>query len=211
MSYGPGTEAFVQSYAGQPFRAFALDFWNGSPTQCETFRSNAGITYPVLMRAGTYGIGTLFATSYDAFFVVDGDGVIRYRRALPQGAPAWRPAEVGPAVDAAIADLLAAADGDVPQAGFRLLEAYPNPFNPRTRIPYRLDGAGGDARVSLQILDLRGRVLRTLVSQVQATGRDYEAVWDGRDDAGNTLPSGTYLSNLVVDGQAQARFLTLIK
>ncbi len=202
----------MQDYAGQPFQALALDFWNGSAVQCESFRSLAGISYPVLMQAGASGIGTGYATNYDAFFVVDGSGVITYRRTLAEGgSPAWRPLEVGAAIDQALAELLAGVGDEVPAAGFSLHEAYPNPFNPQTRIPYQLHGDGADVRVSLQILDLRGRVVRNLVSTTQTTGRDHEAVWDGRDDTGNTLPSGTYMSNLVVDGQAKARFLTLIK
>ena len=63
-----------------PFRAFALDFWDGSVAQCESFRSNAGITYPILRLAGSGGIGSSYNTGYDAFFVVDDSGNIIYRR-----------------------------------------------------------------------------------------------------------------------------------
>lgn len=179
--------------------------------QAESFRTNAGTTYPILQMAGSAGVGADYATGFDAFFVVDAEGIIRYRRTIADGAPAWRPAEVGAAVDAAL-DALISDVGETPSAeGFRLGAAYPNPFNPSTRIPYRLDGTGDEVAVELRILDVRGRALRTLVSTGQTTGRDYEVLWDGRDDAGQEVPSGTYMASLVVRGTTQARFLTLVK
>ncbi len=161
--------------------------------------------------AGTGGIGTSYATSYDAFFVVDAEGIIRYRRTSAEGHPAWRPEEMGPVVDSLLADMVSGV-GEVPsREGFRLGAAYPNPFNPSARIPYRLDGEGGDVTVTLRILDIRGRALRTLVTGRQAAGHDYEVLWDGRNDAGREVPSGTYMASLEVQGVTQARFLTLLK
>ncbi len=162
------------------------------------------------MLAGANGVGTDYDTSYDAFFVVDGEGIIRYRRNNWQGLPTWREAEVRPVVDQVLAELVSPV-GDTPDRGFTLDAAYPNPFNPSTTIPYQLAGEGNELAVQLEVLDLRGRVVRTLVAARQATGRTYQAVWDGRDDNGRAVPSGTYLSSLTVAGQNQARFLTLVK
>ncbi len=201
----------MQSYNGQPVRALAIDFWDGSSSQVESFRTNAGISYPALTLGSTNGVGTDYAVGYDAFFVVDGSGVIQYRRHISQGPPAWRPEEVGPIVDAALGDLLSGV-GDVPaNSGFALGAAYPNPFNPATHIPYRINGEGGDAAVRLQILDVRGRVVRTLVSGRQASNQDYDMVWDGKDDAGRGMPSATYMARLVVRDETQSRFMTLVK
>jgi len=191
-------------------RIFALDFWNGTQPQCEAFRITTGITYPCLMLAGANGVGTDYDTSYDAFFVLDGDGIIRYRRTNDQGPPSWREEEVRPVVDQLLADLTTPVS-ETPDLGFELLAAYPNPFNPATTIAYTLKGEGGEVLVRLEILDLRGGVVRTLVSQRQATGHTYRTIWDGRDEVGKILPSGMYLSNLTVAGQSQARFLTLVK
>jgi len=156
-------------------------------------------------------VGASYATTYEAFFVVDAAGIIRYRRTADQGSPTWRPAEVGAVVDDLLEELLSGTGGVPSRDVFRLGAAYPNPFNPSTRIPYRLDGKGTDVGVTLRILDVRGRTMRTLVTGRQAVGRDYETVWDGRNDAGRDLPSGTYMASLEVGGQVQARFLTLLK
>ncbi len=201
----------MDSYNGRPFRAFAIDLWDGSDAQVEDFRSDAGITYPALTMGTTNGIGTSYAVGFDAFFVVDGSGVIQYRRHITEGSPAWRPEDVGPIVDAALGYLLSGV-GDVPaNGGFAMGATYPNPFNPSTRIPYRIGDQGGDVAVRLQILDVRGRVVRTLVSGRQASNQDYDMVWDGKDDAGRGLPSGTYVARLVVGDEIQARFMTLVK
>jgi flagellar hook assembly protein FlgD len=65
--------------------------------------------------------------------------------------------------------------------------------------------------VRLDVLDLRGRVVRTLVNERQAQGRSYVANWDGRDASGQRVASGMYMSRLRVNGDEQARIMTLVK
>jgi hypothetical protein len=163
------------------------------------------------MLAGANGIGQDYDTSYDAFFVIDGNGIIRYRRGLPDGGqPTWRPDEVGPVVDQALANLLVPVV-EVPGQGFAFDPAYPNPFNPSTTLSYTLAGDGSEVGVRLDVLDLRGRVVRALVAEVQRSGLFYEVIWDGRNEYGHTVASGLYLANLTVEGQSQTRSLTLVK
>ena len=161
----------------------------------------------MLLLAGAAGVGAAYACAYDIFFVVDGNGVIRYRG--PNGI--WNANAVRPVVDQALADLLVPVEGVPERDGFSLLAAYPNPFNPSTTIPYRLQGNGEQVSVQLRILDIRGRLIRTLVAERQATGEDYKIGWNGHDDSGQRVPSGTYLVDLNVAGKSQARFLTLVK
>lgn len=66
--------------------------------------------------------------------------------------------------------------------------ASPNPFTDRTRIAYTL---AQDGDVELSVLDLSGRLVKTLVRGAQAAGR-HEMSWDGRTDAGQSLPAGAY-------------------
>ncbi|HPG40283.1 MAG TPA: FlgD immunoglobulin-like domain containing protein [bacterium] len=70
-----------------------------------------------------------------------------------------------------------------------LLTAYPNPFNPVTNIHYKL---AGETAVTIIIYDMLGRVVKTLLDQHQAAG-EYDLVWNGRQDAGGQVSSGTYL------------------
>jgi hypothetical protein len=77
---------------------------------------------------------------------------------------------------------------------FTLKANYPNPFNPETVIEYGLPEAGD---VQLQIANLLGQTVRTLVSGPQDAGW-HNAVWDGRNVSGQQVSSGTYLYRIVV-------------
>ena len=76
------------------------------------------------------------------------------------------------------------------------LAGHPNPFNPRTVLSFDL--AAG-SRVSLEIFDIRGRMVRRLIDESLASGQ-HSTVWDGLDSAGRPVPSGTYLARLQIPG-----------
>lgn len=71
--------------------------------------------------------------------------------------------------------------------------AAPNPFNPRTSIRFDLDR---DASVELDLVDLAGRHVRTLRSREHLRAGRHTLVWDGRDDGGAPVASGSYLVRL---------------
>ena len=95
----------------------------------------------------------------------------------------------------------------VPAVATRLVDIAPNPFNPQTRITYELAGTG---RVQLEIYDLQGRRVRTLVDAEQGAGRHEEA-WNGLDDAGGRAASGLYMARLTAGGVTQMMKMTLVK
>jgi hypothetical protein len=97
--------------------------------------------------------------------------------------------------------------GDRPRP-FALHAAAPNPFNPRTKLVYDLPAA---APVSLQVFDISGRLVRTLVDGVASSAGRHEATWNGRDEAGRTLPAGVYFARLAADGKTQIQRLALVK
>ncbi|MDY0108812.1 MAG: right-handed parallel beta-helix repeat-containing protein [Candidatus Krumholzibacteria bacterium] len=97
--------------------------------------------------------------------------------------------------------------GDLPVA-MRALGNAPNPFNPQTTIFFVLD-VPGDAMV--RIYDLRGRTLRTFTRTAAAAGVRHEINWDGRDEAGYTLPSGVYLYRLESRGVSTTKRMSLIR
>lgn len=67
--------------------------------------------------------------------------------------------------------------------------AFPNPFNPSTRISYQLPN---ESQVSLSIYNLQGYLIRSLVSSKQDAGY-YKTFWDGLNNAGESVSSGMYL------------------
>ena len=83
----------------------------------------------------------------------------------------------------------------------------PNPFNPSTVIPFELPAAG---QVTLEIYDVRGRLVRRLVNGQLPAGF-HSATWDGRDHSGRGVASGLYLSMLRAGGETITRKLTLLR
>ena len=89
----------------------------------------------------------------------------------------------------------------------RLTQNAPNPFNPHTTIGFVLE-EGGD--VELTVYDTTGRRLRSLVSGVRAPGI-HRTVWDGRDERGVEVPSGTYLYRIATETGTETRRMLLLK
>jgi hypothetical protein len=102
--------------------------------------------------------------------------------------------------------MAASAAGAVPGM-FAMRGAAPNPFNPATRLTYSLSEAG---QAVVDVLDLQGRLVRTLVSGPQAAG-EQTVEWDGRDAQGRPVASGSYLARLRAGGQTATHKLTLAK
>jgi hypothetical protein len=95
----------------------------------------------------------------------------------------------------------------VPGPAGRLYLASPNPFNPRTEIRYALDRA---AETEIAVYDLRGRLVRTLVSGFVPAG-EHLTCWDGNDDAGVPQASGVYFYRLQTSDYAETKKMTLLK
>ena len=91
---------------------------------------------------------------------------------------------------------------------FVLHQNNPNPFNPATTIQYDVPARGG--RVRLDIIDLRGRIVSTLINEFQPAGRK-EVIWDGKYESGPRAPSGVYLYVLRTSQGILARKMAIIK
>lgn len=90
---------------------------------------------------------------------------------------------------------------------YDLDQNYPNPFNPSTSISYTLRDNG---MVRLAIYNIRGQLVRNLVQQNQMAGQ-YSIEWDGRDEMGLIVPSGTYLYSLETNDFKATRRMTMAK
>lgn len=74
----------------------------------------------------------------------------------------------------------------------RLVQNYPNPFREITNITYEVNRPGP---VTLEVFDVLGRRVRTLVQADQRAGT-HQARWDGTDHAGRPVATGTYFYQL---------------
>jgi len=96
---------------------------------------------------------------------------------------------------------------DVPPVS-ALHQNVPNPFNPTTKIAFDLARTG---HVRLEVFDVGGRVVRTLVDGAMVAGRNHHVVWDGLDAAGARASSGVYFYRLVAGDLTATRKMIVLK
>ncbi len=89
----------------------------------------------------------------------------------------------------------------------RLGDAYPNPFNPVTTIMYELHA---DTHVKLEIFDVAGRLVTTLVDQQEGPG-PHSVKWMGVGNTGERVASGTYFYYLTTGETRLAKKMVLMK
>ena len=95
---------------------------------------------------------------------------------------------------------------EVPGLINQLMQNHPNPFNPQTEIRFV---AAEDSPVTLEVFDLRGTRIRVLVQGRMPAG-NHQVQWDGTDDSGRRVSSGTYFYRLQVgDFEASNKMLLL--
>ncbi|MCF7886117.1 MAG: T9SS type A sorting domain-containing protein [Candidatus Marinimicrobia bacterium] len=90
---------------------------------------------------------------------------------------------------------------------FSLFDNYPNPFNSRTIIRYTLPKSSA---VKLDIYDIKGGHVKTLVKAVQNSGR-YEIEWNGKDGNNMQVSSGVYFYQLKTNKFHQVKSMLYIK
>jgi len=91
---------------------------------------------------------------------------------------------------------------------FVLEQNYPNPFNPATEIAFQISPQESGP-VSLKVFNLMGQEIRTLLQTALQVGY-HRVSWDGRDNYGRPVTSGTYIYVLEVGAEvAQKKMLKL--
>jgi hypothetical protein len=90
---------------------------------------------------------------------------------------------------------------------YALDQNYPNPFNPSTIITYTLPEM---TNVRIKIYDALGREVRSLLDEVKSAGK-HNILWDGRDNSGNRVSSGTYFYQIIAGDFVQTRKMVMVK
>ena len=93
---------------------------------------------------------------------------------------------------------------------FTVRDAYPNPFNPSTTIEYALPQDSDNTAVQLQIYDIAGKLVNTLVNEKQTSGW-HRVVWHGTDQFGRPVPTGVYLSKVSFGSENKTIKVMLLK
>ena len=102
--------------------------------------------------------------------------------------------------------------GNLIPSAYRLEQNYPNPFQhaakyAETTINYQLPK---EALVTLQIFDVLGREMITLVNAQQPPGY-YNVTWNGKNNAGKLVPGGVYLYRLQAGDYEEVRKMMVVR
>ena len=89
-----------------------------------------------------------------------------------------------------------------------LLPAYPNPFNPSITIPYQLSDK---TKVYITVFDILGRRVRYLVNGIKQDTGVYTISWDGKDNQGKNISSGTYIINFKTENFVKSQRVILVR
>ncbi|MBT5748214.1 MAG: T9SS type A sorting domain-containing protein [Candidatus Marinimicrobia bacterium] len=103
-------------------------------------------------------------------------------------------------------DIVEGQSSDLP-TNFILHQNYPNPFNPSTTIRFSLEKQN---IISLQVFDLRGRLIKTLLMAESQPG-DHEIQWNGYNDLEEAVSNGVYLYSIRTENEIQSRKMILLK
>lgn len=90
---------------------------------------------------------------------------------------------------------------------FTIEKAYPNPFNPTTRIRY---GVSTVTPVNVVIYDMTGRLVSNYKIGDKAPGW-HEFTWQGTDTYGQQVSTGVYLITMRAGGKFQKQKVTFLK
>ena len=92
---------------------------------------------------------------------------------------------------------------DIPE-GYVLLDPYPNPFNPSTTISYDIIA---DSFVSIEVIDVSGRLVDKLVEKGKYSKGQYSVVWNADQHT-----SGLYFVRMLVnDEYSYTKKILLVK
>jgi len=93
-----------------------------------------------------------------------------------------------------------------------LHQNYPNPFNPSTTITFTIpiNEKRETSNVRLIIYDVLGREVKTLFNDYKQPGT-HEISWNGKNDDGNSVPSGMYVFQIKSNGAQLSRKMLMLK
>jgi hypothetical protein len=98
-------------------------------------------------------------------------------------------------------------DPVIPVAITALNGNYPNPFNPTTTINFSIKNS---APVSIEIFNLKGQKVKTLVDQPMTAGT-HSVVWNGNDNNNQNVSSGVYYYRMTSGKYSATKKMVLMK
>jgi hypothetical protein len=216
VAYIPGTaqignSVFIPFSSLSPGVANVIDFssagvsvTSGTDFQIVLENTNMNDTLQISLDDGSLNINR--TSSYR----IGANGVLGwYNRADPNYTTPYTPTYYNLLISANIASPITDVEriSNILPTSYMLSQNYPNPFNPATNIEYSIPEKG---IVKLQIFDILGRVVATLVDDVQDAGV-YHSTWIGKTNNGIAASSGVYFYRLQSGNFSKTERMLLLK
>jgi hypothetical protein len=90
---------------------------------------------------------------------------------------------------------------------FSFSQNFPNPFNPQTTVEFTVSK---EETVHLTIFNIMGQKVRTIISHRLSPGT-HSICWNGRDNSGQEVSSGTYIAALMVGSTIATKRMLLVR
>jgi hypothetical protein len=91
---------------------------------------------------------------------------------------------------------------------YNLAQNFPNPFNPSTMINFDLPK---QSAVTLEIYDVLGQKVKTLVNGETMDPGYYHIIWNGTNQSGSTVSTGIYFYRIVADKFTSLKKMMFLK
>ena len=143
-----------------------------------------------------------FSYSFPSIWDVDNDGILEAVFSKYD-----YPSLTAYSLESVNTGVTSSAPGEAPFMRFELEQNYPNPFNPSTTIEYTLNSSDN---VQLQIYDIKGEMIKTLVNDFQNSG-NYKVIWNGTNSRGERLTSGVYFYSIKSGNTLSTKKMILLK
>jgi hypothetical protein len=101
--------------------------------------------------------------------------------------------------------------GDRPSGFVTALAAgRPNPYQGQGVVTLGFS-TSAKGRATLEVFDVNGRLVRTVVDEIFEAGNNHQVTWDGTDNAGSSVASGVYFYRLKANGEEFAKKLVVVR
>ena len=94
---------------------------------------------------------------------------------------------------------------------FYFMNSGPNPANPIAKFLFVIPRNAANTTVRLNVYDVTGRLVKTLVNGTAMQAGPHTMLWDGKDTAGRTVASGTYFARMEAGSWKQDARVTILK
>ena len=166
------------------------------------------ITYPLLLQASS--VLTSYSCGREYYFVVDQEGVIRYRSTGALYAR-YDSAAIVSTITQLLAQNAVEQDEDPTVVPSRLSLGAPRPSVARYGVRFDLSLAPDAEPAVAVVRGPTGRRVRILLANVTTSAAPARLAWDLRDDEGRSVPSGVYVLELRQGERAVRRRVVVVR